>query len=57
MKNDFGAIQYCLMDKKSITEFKRKNISIKLFKEKDLKENSDNIIIKEINEIFDIIIC
>ena len=50
----YGIIACCSMDNESIRELKIKNLSINLFEERDSDENSDNIVIKEINEIFDI---
>ena len=50
----YGIIACCSMDNKSIRELKIKNLSINLFEERDSDDNSDNIVIKEINEIFDI---
>ena len=50
----YGIIACCSMDNESIRELKLKNLSINLFEERDSDENSDNIVIKEINEIFDI---
>ena len=42
------------MDNESVRMLKIKNLSNKLFGEKDEEENNDNIIIREIKEIFDI---
>ena len=42
------------MDNESVRMLKIKNLSKNLFGEKELEENNDNIIIKEIKEIFDI---
>ena len=50
----YGIIACCSMDNESIRELKIKNLSINLFEERDSDQNSDNIVIKEINEIFDI---
>ena len=50
----YGIIVCCSMDNESVRKLKIKNLSNNLFGEKDLEENNDNIIIKEINEIFDI---
>ena len=50
----YGIIACCSMDNESIRELKIKNLSINLFEERDSDDNSDNMVIKEINEIFDI---
>jgi len=50
----YGLIACCSMDNKSVRELKIKNLSNNLFREESLDEETDNINIKEINEIFDI---
>ena len=50
----YGIIVCCSMDNESVRMLKIKNLSKNLFGEKELEENNDNIIIKEIKEIFDI---
>ena len=51
---NYGMIACCSMDNKSVRELKIKNLSNNLFREKDLKQDIDNIVIEEIEEIFDI---
>jgi len=51
---NYGMIACCSMDNKRVRELKIKNLSSSLFREEDLKEDIDNIIIQEIEEIFDI---
>ena len=50
----YGLIACCSMDNKSVRELKIKNLSIKLFNEKVMNEDADNIIIKEVNQLFDL---
>ena len=52
--NNYGLIACCSMDNKSVRELKVKNLSNNLFKEQDYAKESDNIIIEEIDEVFDI---
>ena len=50
----YGLIACCSMDNKSVRELKIKNLSVNLFNEKSLDEDADNIIIKEVEELFDL---
>ena len=50
----YGLIICCSMDNKSVRELKIKYLSNKLFKEKNLNKDADNIFIKDVKIIFDI---
>ena len=50
----YGLIACCSMDNKSVRELKIKYLSVELFNEKVMNEDADNIIIQEVNQLFDL---
>ena len=50
----YGLIACCSMDNKSVRELKIKKLSVELFNENVMNEDADNIIIQEVDQLFDL---
>ena len=50
--SNYGMIACCSMDNKSVRELKVKNLSKRLFEDEIINETMDNVIVEEINELF-----